>query len=83
MQEHLVVSGRGQITLPAALRRRLGIKEGDVLIVDDQEGQLVLRPAAVVEIDVYSDDQIREWNEADRLPETERRALRTKLASRR
>ena len=33
MSETLVVSGRGQITLPAALRKRLGIKEGDVVIL--------------------------------------------------
>ena len=81
MQEHLIVSGRGQITLPAALRKRLGIKEGDVLIVNEREGQLVLRPAAVVEVELYPDEQVRQWDEADRLPESQRKALRKKLAA--
>lgn len=29
MNETIVVSRRGQITLPAAIRKRLGIKNGD------------------------------------------------------
>ena len=32
----MVVSGRGQITLPAALRKRLGLKGGDVVILEDR-----------------------------------------------
>jgi len=31
-------SGRGQITLPASMRRRLGIKAGGVLVVEDRKG---------------------------------------------
>ena len=36
MGEPLVVSGRGQITLPVALRKRLGLKGGDVVILEDR-----------------------------------------------
>jgi AbrB family looped-hinge helix DNA binding protein len=42
MKGSIVVSGRGQITLPASMRRRLGIKAGGVLVVEDREGELVL-----------------------------------------
>lgn len=35
MKETLVVSSRGQITLPVRLRKRLGIKGGDVVILED------------------------------------------------
>ena len=48
MKGNIVVSGRGQITLPASMRRRLGIKAGGVLVVEDREGELVLRPALLV-----------------------------------
>ena len=72
MQENLVVSAQGQITLPAALRKRFGIRPGDVVIVQDRDGELVLKPAAVLEIDTYSDEQIAEWDEQDRLLSEER-----------
>jgi AbrB family looped-hinge helix DNA binding protein len=39
-----VISGRGQITFPPSMRERLGIKAGGILVVEDREGELVLRP---------------------------------------
>ena len=79
MQENLVVSARGQITLPATLRKRFGIRPGDVVIVQDRDGELVLKPAAVMEIDTYSDEQIAEWDEQDRLAPKERKAILRRL----
>jgi AbrB family looped-hinge helix DNA binding protein len=55
------------VTLPAALRKRLGIAPGDVLIVEDRDGELVFKPAAVLEIEHYSDAQIARWDQEDRL----------------
>ena len=43
MRETLVVSGRGQITLPAALRKRFGIKSGDVVILEEHGNEVVSR----------------------------------------
>ena len=53
MKENIVVSERGQVTLPAAMRRRLGIKAGGIVVVEDRDGELVIRPAAVVELAAY------------------------------
>ena len=39
------VSTRGRITLPKALRRRLGIGVGDVLSADNEVGRIVLTPS--------------------------------------
>lgn len=72
MKENIVVSGRGQVTLPAAMRRRLGIKAGGVVVVEDRGGELVIRPAAVVELAAYSDEEIAAWDRADRLAPEER-----------
>jgi AbrB family looped-hinge helix DNA binding protein len=72
MKGNIVVSARGQITLPASMRRRLGIKAGGVLVVEDREGELVLRPAAVVELDTYTDEEIGRWEREDRLAPGER-----------
>jgi antitoxin PrlF len=36
-----VVSEKGQVTIPKALRDRLGIRPGEVLEFEEQEGRLV------------------------------------------
>ncbi len=75
MPETLIVSSRGQITLPAATRRRLGIKGGDVLILEDRGNEFVLKPGVVLEVDVYTDEQIAQWDAVDRLDDSERRRV--------
>jgi AbrB family looped-hinge helix DNA binding protein len=83
MKENVVVSGRGQITLPASLRRRLGIKAGGILVAEDREGELVLRPAAVVELDTYTDEEISRWDREDRISPDERSRIRRKVGRKR
>jgi len=75
MRESLTVSGRGQITLPASMRKRLGIEAGGVLIAEERAGEIVLRPAAVLEIETYSDADIARWDAEDRLDDAERTAI--------
>ncbi|OGW22571.1 MAG: hypothetical protein A2X55_04265 [Nitrospirae bacterium GWB2_47_37] len=79
MKETLVVSSRGQVTLPAALRKRTGIKEGSMVIIEYRGNELVLKPAAVLEIEMYSDRQIAGWDDADRLTTTEKSAALKKV----
>lgn len=81
MRENLIVSSRGQVTLPAALRRRLGIEPGGVVIAEERDGELVLRPAAVVEVKIYSDVDIAKWDEEDRLDDAERAAIKKRLGT--
>ena len=76
-----MVSGRGQITLPAALRKRLGIKSGDVVILEERDNEVVLKPAIVLEIQHYSDEQIAQWDAEDKLSEKERAQVLDTLAS--
>jgi len=75
MRESLTVSGRGQITLPAGMRKRLGVEAGGVVIAEEREGDIVLRPAAVLEIETYSDADIARWDAEDRLDDAERTAM--------
>jgi AbrB family looped-hinge helix DNA binding protein len=39
-----VVSSKGQIVIPAALREKLGIKTGTRLAIRSEENQLILQP---------------------------------------
>ena len=72
MPQTLVVSGRGQITLPAATRKRFGIKGGDVVILENRGSEIVLKPGIVLEVQHYSDGQIAQWDADDRLEHEER-----------
>lgn len=40
------INGKGQLTLPQALRRKLGLRAGDVLEVEQRGETLLLRPCA-------------------------------------
>lgn len=75
MAETAIVSSRGQITLPARLRKRLGIRGGDPVVLEEKAGEIVLKPALLVQVDYYSDDQVEEWDRADRLSDRERRQV--------
>jgi len=81
-RETLVVSDRGQVTLPKRLRDRLAITPGSALIAEERDGALVLRPAAVTPLRVYSDEEIRGWLGEDRVSPAERRRLLKKARSR-
>ena len=58
MKTTLTVTDRGTITLPAKLRRQLGIKADDQLIAEATPEGLLLRPAVTLPIEVYSDARI-------------------------
>ena len=75
MSETLIVSNRGQITLPAATRKRLGIEGGDIVILEDRGNEIVLKPGVVLEVEVYSDEQVAAWDAADKLDEAERKRI--------
>ena len=81
LREVLTVSSRGQITLPAEMRRHLGIEPGGAVIVEDCGGELRLKPAAVLEVELYSDEDIAEWDQADALSDQERQKILERLKS--
>ena len=76
----LLVSKRGQITLPSEVRRKYGIGDGGVVTLEERPGELVLRPATVVEFEMYSDEDISRWDEEDELSETEKSEIKRKLS---
>jgi len=79
MRQNLLVSNRGQITLPASVRKRLGIQSGGIVTLEERDNVVVLRPAAVVEIETYSDGDIAQWDKDDRLEPAERKTLLKRL----
>jgi AbrB family looped-hinge helix DNA binding protein len=48
------VGKRGSVVIPAALRRHYGIEEGSFVIAEACEGGVLIRPALVLPIEVYT-----------------------------
>jgi len=65
------ISRRGTITLPAEVRKRLGLEEGDVLTVRLSGRSIVLTPAVLTPIELYSDERIAEFEQGARLTKDE------------
>ena len=72
----LIVSPRGQITLPKPVRARLRLAPGSVLLLREEAGKIVLDPAAVTPVSFYADEEIERLVGADRANPRERAALR-------
>lgn len=65
MKTTLTVTDRGTVTLPAKLRRALGIKAEDQLIAEATPEGLLLRPAVTLPIEIYSEKRISEFDAAE------------------
>lgn len=80
MQQTVLISNRGQITLPAGIRKRFGLQCGGAVILEEHDNALVIKPAAVLEIEMYADSQIARWEAEDSLDESTRASILTRLA---
>ncbi len=69
---------KGQLSVPQSVLRRAGISvETPVLVEATDDGAIVIRPAAVYPVEMYSDERVEEFLAADALdPEREERLHR-------
>jgi AbrB family looped-hinge helix DNA binding protein len=76
------ISSKGQVTIPLAVRHRLGLKEGDRVEFAVEQGQTILRPVRALEnpfekyvgaLPAFEDiQQINDWISSLRNAETAR-----------
>jgi len=72
----------GQVSIPRAILRKLGISAEQTFIVEAaDDGAIVLRQAAVYPVEIYSEARVREFEEADRITPDESARLARKLTS--
>jgi antitoxin PrlF len=62
MKTTVTVTSRGVVTLPASLRRAVGIKADDQLIAEATAEGLLLRPAVTLPIEMYSSKRLQEFD---------------------
>ena len=48
------IGKRGTLVIPAALRRRFGIEEGNLVIAEEREDGILIRPAVAVPVETYT-----------------------------
>ena len=68
---------KGQVSLPAAILRKLGLQGAATLLVETtDDGAVVLRHAGVYPIEMYTDARIAEFDQENRLTKSEKARLR-------
>ncbi len=65
MRTTVTMTSRGVVTLPAKIRRALGLKADDELIAEATADGLLLRPAVTLPVEVYTPGRIREFDHAE------------------
>ncbi len=61
----LTLSERGVLTLPAKLRKAMGLGAGQPLIAEATPDGLLLRPAVTLPVEIYTADRIREFDDEE------------------
>ncbi len=65
MKTTLTITGRGVITLPARLRKAMGLCADDQLIAETTPEGLLLRPAVTLPVELYSAERLLEFDQAE------------------
>jgi AbrB family looped-hinge helix DNA binding protein len=65
MTATIQINKRGSLTLPKALRRRLGLEQGGVVMAEATDGGILLRPAVAYPIEIYSDERVGAFDAAE------------------
>ena len=72
-----------QLSLPAAMLRKMGIQGAAMLLIEaTDDGAVILRPAAVYPVEVYSEARLKEFEAANRHTESEAARVCKALARR-
>ena len=71
---------KGQLSIPRSVLRQVGISsETAVLVGATDDGAILIRPAAVYPLEVYSDERVAEFVAADAMGTEREKRLRKVL----
>ncbi len=56
-----VVGRRGTVVIPSRLRKSLGMDEGALVVFEEREGGVLIRPAVALPVEVYSPERKAEF----------------------
>ena len=61
MSEYVKVGKRGTLVIPVEVRRRYGLEEGEMLVMEESAQGLLLKPVRVFEVEIYTEERIAEF----------------------
>jgi AbrB family looped-hinge helix DNA binding protein len=73
------VGKRGAIVVPAKLRKRFGIEEGSIVIAEETEDGILIRPAMVVPVERYSPERKAEFLLSNAIDDADYRKARKEV----
>ncbi len=73
---------KGQVSLPKAVLKRLGMTgEALLLVSTTPEGGILLKPAGVYPIEIYSEKRVNKFLAEDRITPGEQRRVKRRIRS--
>jgi AbrB family looped-hinge helix DNA binding protein len=55
------VGKRGTVVVPARLRRKFGIEEGELVIAEERPDGILIRPAVALPVEIYTPERRAEF----------------------
>jgi AbrB family looped-hinge helix DNA binding protein len=55
------IGRRGTFVIPARLRKRFRLDEGSLVVAEEREDGILIRPAVVLPVEIYTDERIAEF----------------------
>ncbi len=55
------IGKKGVFTIPSAMRKRFGLQDGALVIAEEREEGILLRPAVATALEMYSDERTAEF----------------------
>jgi antitoxin PrlF len=65
MQAQLTINSRGIVTLPAKIRKAMGLQPNDQLIAETTPQGLLLRPTITLPLEMYTPERVKEFDAAE------------------
>jgi len=83
MRSHYTETGKvgkkGVFTIPAILRRRFGFADGSLVIAEELDNGILLRPAVATPVEIYSDERTAEFLLSSAADVTDYEAVRAEV----
>lgn len=61
MSDYIRIGKRGTVVIPADARRRLGLEEGEMLVMEESSQGLLLKPVRAYEVEIYTPERTAEF----------------------
>ena len=61
MPDYIRIGKRGTVVIPADARRRYGLEEGEMLVMEESAAGLLLKPVRAYEVEVYTPERQAEF----------------------